>query len=174
MSFIELKHNMEVAHRLYNLPGKCQKIHGHSMVVTLRVHGEIKPGGILHGFLGQQFEFGAMKKSFRSYLDDHYDHQLLLNKVDPWAGPIFQLKSDYSQSVDGDPAAYLLDSTQKFLPGLVPCEEDPTTENIAKWIAEKMCEMFDAHVEVFVQETATNGVGVFASRLPLHEGVVVQ
>ena len=103
---LQVRHNIEVAHRLSLLPGKCERIHGHSMWVTLELRGHrIDESGRLGGL-----DFGAIKKAFRAHLDNTYDHHLLLNGDDHLA--------------------------ELPLPGLRLCEGDPSTENLAKWIAE--------------------------------------
>lgn len=133
--FITVRHNIEVAHRLYELPGKCENIHGHSMWVTLTLQGTLDEHGILGGV-----EFGTLKKEFRGYLDETYDHRLLLNPDDPFAQPNALLPG-------------------QTLPGLQVCKADPTTENIVKWIRDHMLatEYGDMVHAVEVQETHVNG-----------------
>lgn len=145
---ISVRHNIEVAHRLLLLPGKCENIHGHSMQVELMIFGAVNDKGILAGL-----EFGTVKKQFRSYLDETYDHHLLLNDKDPWStllAPV--LGNEVDRLVQSD-----------VLPGLVTLPGDPTTENIARWIGEWAYETFGGntaagirHFQVIVDETATN------------------
>jgi 6-pyruvoyl-tetrahydropterin synthase len=123
---IAVKHNIEVAHRLYELPGKCEQIHGHSMWVTMHLDGVMNDKGILAGI-----EYGDLKKLFRGYLDSEYDHRLLLNATDPFAHPLFQMQRNEEGEFD-------LSGGQVFLPGLQTFVGDPTTENIARWITEYM------------------------------------
>lgn len=147
MNTLMVKHNMEVAHRLSMLPGKCEQIHGHSMQVQLSLVGaEINENGIAGGI-----DFGALKKEFRAYIDHFYDHQLHLNKDDPWARQ-FRLKSD---------------AEPERLPGLVTHPGDPTVENLAMWICQDFaklmvsswpdCGVKELHVDI--RETGTNGAG---------------
>lgn len=75
---IAVRHNIEVAHRLWQLPGKCEAIHGHSMWVRLELHGELDERGLLAGM-----DFGAVKRAYRQHLDTHFDHRLLLDADDP-------------------------------------------------------------------------------------------
>src|SRR5215213_10102636 len=82
---LKVKHNIEVAHRLLLLPGKCQNIHGHGMVVTLRIQTQLGEEGYALGPDGTTLEFGVIKKHFRNYLDTTWDHHLHLNENDPWA-----------------------------------------------------------------------------------------
>lgn len=150
MPAITLKHNMEVAHRLLNLPGKCRQIHGHSMVVELKLYVQIDIGYAVNGIL-EVLDFGDVKRSFRKYIDEKYDHHLLLNQDDPWAQPI--------ETVE----AYANATGAAQLPGLVPTPGDPSVENLATWIAEWAAEEFICDVEVTIHETATNSVSVGAS-----------
>lgn len=138
---IGVKHNIEVAHRLFELPGKCEAIHGHSMWVTLKLKGIVDQHGILEGV-----EFGALKKDFRAYLDDVYDHHVLLNKSDPWAKLITLYR---------DPHDARNDRTER-LPGLRITDGDPTTENIARWVGELMQESYSLVHSVEVWETSVN------------------
>lgn len=117
-NLIAVKHNIEVAHRLFLLKGQCENIHGHSMWVTLWLKGELNEAGILGGV-----DFGSLKATFRNYLDTVYDHHLLLNEADPVA--------DYVTFSDDENNTVL---SADGLPGLTRCAGDPTTENIAKWI----------------------------------------
>lgn len=138
-NFIAVRHNIEVAHRLFDLPGKCEQIHGHSMWVTLYLKGTLDPYGIL-----EAIDFSSLKKSFRSYLDETYDHRLLLNASDPFAGPVWRLNGDGELG------------EQMFLPGLQAMANDPTTENLAMWIGEDMADRYEQVSAVEVWETSVN------------------
>lgn len=146
MQTIGVRHNIEVAHRLFTTPGKCENIHGHSMWVTLTLHGEVGHTGMVAGL-----DFGDIKKEFRTYLDTNYDHRILLNAADPFAGGLF--RSDSAGRPSG---------SRGTLPGLNATEGDPTTENIARWVGERMRSTFNLmetgiqRVEVEVWETHVN------------------
>lgn len=148
-NFIKVRHNMEVAHRLLNLPGKCQQIHGHSMMVELTIDGNLDQHGILEGL-----DFSNIKKRFRKYLDTTYDHHLLLNEADPWAQPV-GLDMHISEASAGKAVGPI-----ERLPGLQTTPGDPTVENLAKWIGEWAAKEFQLpDVIVYVEETRTNGAG---------------
>lgn len=128
-----VRHNIEVAHRLSLLPGKCEAIHGHSMWVELELTGVVDDRGLLAGL-----DFGGVKRAFRGYLDTEFDHRLLLNASDPLADLAF------------GPGR---------LPGLRVCPGDPSTENIAAWVGRWALEVFGAETtggSVVVQETHVN------------------
>jgi 6-pyruvoyl-tetrahydropterin synthase len=141
---ITLKHNMEIAHRLFLMPGKCQQIHGHSMQVELTLQGMPNKNGIFEGL-----DFSDVKKRFRSYLDGHYDHHLLLNTDDPWARPLYN-HSELTDNMDFEHMGHL--------PGLVRVDGDPTTENLVKWIGHWALQEFKLPCRVTIQETGTNAV----------------
>src|SRR5687768_2138149 len=156
MSYLEVRHNIEVAHRLFDLKGKCEAIHGHSMWVTMRLHGHINTSGVLEGL-----DFGGVKKHFREYLDTHYDHKLLLNEKDPFAQLVASKEVIKAAVHPNDEVQDLLRTEDIFtlLPGLVAVPGDPTTENIARWVAKWSVGIFGLAVDVHVQETHVNGAG---------------
>lgn len=136
---LEVRHNMEVAHRLFQSPGKCENIHGHSMWVTMTLYGYVDNTGKVAGL-----DFGDVKKKFRGELDTKYDHHLLLNENDPWAQSLGNGCNCYPEETH-------------TLPGLVRCEGDPTTENLAYWIWQWASLTFDVRGhEVHVAETDVN------------------
>ena len=100
-------------------------------------------------------EFGDVKKEFRRHLDDNYDHKLLLNKDDPWSRRLVRPEKEAGQGF-----------RQGHLPGLVKVEGDPSTENLAGWIAAWAAEAFSCDVTVTIQETETNSVRRSASAFP--------
>lgn len=138
-------HSMQIGHRLFLQPGKCQNIHGHSMKVHLTLWGNIDDNGIFEGR-----DFGQIKKTFREHLDSKYDHKLLLNKDDPYARPIAFIQDNVGDMIE----------EPKTLPGLVACNGDPTTENIARWIANWASYAFQLDCDVTVDETDSNSIAV--------------
>lgn len=136
-------HNMELAHRLFTLPGKCQNIHGHGMKVSLGLLAEMDSYGYAIALDGTPIEFGNVKKTFRAYIDEVFDHHLHLNQDDPWASElVFQSGIEAGR-----------------LPGLQIWPGDPSTENFAVWIYEAMQKTFNFTIlNVEIAETGTNGV----------------
>jgi len=153
VSSLIVRHNIEVAHRLYeSIPGdKCENIHGHSMLVELAIHGHVDSKGLLEGL-----SFGEVKRSFRGYLDEWFDHHLLLNGKDPLAGFLATKSNIDAYYTEGIPQEFWT------LPGLQDMDGDPTTENIAKWIAEWCTDTFHLMCDVTVHETAVNAAKVCA------------
>lgn len=150
MSEIAVKHNIEVAHRLFELPGKCENIHGHSMWVTLKIEGQLNDKGILSGI-----EYGALKKVFRGHLDTEYDHRLLLNASDPFAGELMAVRRGSEGQIHEDSTGGLR------LPGLQACPGDPTTENIARWVLEHMKYVLTVDMDMGVDDIRALDVTVW-------------
>lgn len=156
-ALLTVKHNIEVAHRLSMTPGKCENIHGHSMMIELCIRGEINEAGLLvpnaHATEVNAnktpLEFGELKFWFRDVLDSNLDHRLLLNNNDPL--------------LVGQPPEH---GRSLVYPGLIRFPGDPTTENIAKWIYEAAYRQFiqmelqpmagRSMMHVTVQETQVN------------------
>lgn len=135
MQSIKVRHNCEMAHRLFETPGKCENIHGHSWWVELEIGGDVDEHGLLGGI-----DFGIAKMALRSYLDDNFDHRVLLNEHDQFAGDLTIGQVDLQ------------------LPGLKTMEGDPTTENFAKMIGQHMRALFGLKFQyrVTVWETKVN------------------
>lgn len=140
MYTIDIGHNFETAHRLDSpdAPKKCVSIHGHSWWVTVTIEGETLDDD------GMLVEFGAFKKAWRSWLDTHVDHHLVLRQGDPMIEAV--------RSVYPDSRLWILD-------------ESPTTEVIARRLWVEASLVLDAvrppdmHVRVrrvHVQETRVN------------------
>jgi len=167
---VGIKHNIEIAHRLYETKGKCEQIHGHSMWVTVKFEALMGDNGMAQHYTDEgmkPLEYGDIKKNVRGFLDEWFDHKLLLNQCDPWAGPIFmaeEIKSEVtlkeateSDLAPGDLMQAKLLGQQSFLPGLMPCDGDPTTENIGKWIYGHCLSVLQLPVQsVEVWETSVN------------------
>lgn len=117
MITIKVKHTLQMAHRLWNLPGKCQNIHGHTWDVTLIMAGEPDIRGIV-------LDYHEVKAAWRGWLDREFDHRLVLH--------------------DGDPLLIRTDAFIKNLyPGLVMFERPPTVENLAAHMTEKAQALFN-------------------------------
>jgi 6-pyruvoyltetrahydropterin/6-carboxytetrahydropterin synthase len=138
MFTVEINHNFEAAHRLYGegSPEKCVSIHGHSWQVTATLCGDaLDANGIL-------IEFGAFKRAWRAWLDDHLDHHLILCDRDPMGDAI---RAVYPQS------------------RILALPQNPTTEVLAAYIfaqTQRVLAAVPGHaarlLRVHVQETRVN------------------
>jgi len=177
---ITVSHNAETAHRLFRTPGKCQRIHGHSYRIHLRLTGEVDEQGLLAGI-----DYGTLKASFRGFIDAYLDHQLLLNENDPFASDLFGAPESgigssnvvvHNTSVMSGGASGGggggSTSVRHVLPGLRRCAADPTTENLAMWIGKwaqvKLGVPGIFSVAVDVDETPSNAASWHAGMGTVH------
>jgi 6-pyruvoyltetrahydropterin/6-carboxytetrahydropterin synthase len=136
---IEIRHNVESAHRFYaaTSSSKCRNIHGHSWLITLTLAAPQLDNQ------GMVLEFGQIKRVWRDWLDTHVDHGIMLHSGDPMIAAI--------QSVEPDARIFAL-------------PQDPTTENVAEFLfhqAQALLEQLtvgnQVHVQqIHVQETHVN------------------
>lgn len=82
---VQLNHHFDAAHRLPHLAGennKCASLHGHTWHVTLGITGPVQDDMTV-------VEFGGVKKAFRHFVDEAFDHGTLIGLDDPLL-PVFQ------------------------------------------------------------------------------------
>jgi len=145
---IFVKHNAEIAHRLSQLPGKCQQIHGHSLQFTIELRVAVDENGIARtGEGGFQLDFAYVKSVVRRYIDEQFDHHLLLNAEDPLV---------YRPEIPNQEGTLL--NPETYYPGLVTMPGDPTIENIAMWVGQYLVDVINPKgIEIRIDETNTNG-----------------
>jgi 6-pyruvoyltetrahydropterin/6-carboxytetrahydropterin synthase len=111
-------------HRLLNYDGKCKHLHGHNgrLVIVLEAE-ELDERGML-------VDFGDIKRSVRTWVDNELDHRMILNRHDPII--------PYLRSIN-EPM-YLIDW-------------NPTAENIARLVYEYAAKQGLPVREVLLWET---------------------
>jgi 6-pyruvoyltetrahydropterin/6-carboxytetrahydropterin synthase len=64
-------------HRLTDYEGKCARLHGHqgTVDVALASRGLDKAGMV--------FDFGVIKRFVKGWVDENWDHRMILNEADP-------------------------------------------------------------------------------------------
>lgn len=99
---ITRKHEIHCGHRVYGHEGKCRNLHGHAYVFHLTCEAEELDA------LGRVIDFGVIKSLLCQWLEDNWDHRMLIWSEDPIL-----------------PQFLLLD------PSVVSVPFNPTAENIA-------------------------------------------
>jgi 6-pyruvoyltetrahydropterin/6-carboxytetrahydropterin synthase len=99
-------------HRLYQHGGKCEYFHGHNYIADFYVTGE----SVDH--VGRIIDFAELKRLFKGWLDEHWDHGFLLDQKDE----------------NGINAIKSVTPTKYFL-----LPYNPTAENMAKYLLETVC-----------------------------------
>jgi len=114
-------------HRLLNHDGKCRYLHGHNGIV------EIDLGAESLDKMGMVIDFSRVSEVVKTWIDDNFDHRMLLRHDDPMTAALKQA---------GEPVFTM--------------DENPTAENIAKliWTAARNAGLQVAEVRVW--ETSTS------------------
>lgn len=143
MHTVTVRHNFETAHRLYDLgPGqKCWNVHGHSWWV------EIDVSAYSLDSRGMVVEFGEFKKAIRTFIDEDFDHGIMLNNNDPLV-EVMRTQGCKVATFHADPTVEAVATTIEILAGgtLLGVAHAPNA-----WIS-----------AVRVQETHVNGASVTA------------
>lgn len=111
-------------HRLLDYPGKCRHLHGHNGTAVITLESASLDQ------LGMVVDFSRLKAEVGGWIDNHLDHRMILHKDDP-------------------ALAYLLAQGEPIF----VMDRNPTAENIARLIFEKVREAGFPVVEVKLWET---------------------
>lgn len=123
---IGIEHTVQMGHRLWNLPGLCTNLHGHTWTVFLKLHGQRQKNGLM-------LDYHKVKKEFRDYLDQNFDHRLCLDESDPLIKHILYQRKEGDKQISQARRQEMLDA---LYPGLVTVNFLPSTENMAElWAA---------------------------------------
>lgn len=99
-------------HRLHRHGGKCEFFHGHNYVADFYVTGEETD------HVGRVIDFAELKRLFKGWIDEHWDHGFILNDCD----------------ANGIAAAKMVEPCKYFL-----MPYNPTAENMARYLLEEVC-----------------------------------
>ena len=99
------KHEIHTGHRVYGHQGKCCNLHGHSYVFHFHCSSNKLND------MGMVIDFGVIKSTLCQWLEDNYDHRLLLWEKDPIATQLSVID-----------------------PSVVIVPYNPTAENIAEYV----------------------------------------
>ncbi len=102
----------EAGHRLVNHESKCATLHGHSYEVHIFCESAKLDQ------LGRVIDFAAIKESVGSWIEEHWDHTMLLFK--------------------DDPALSFIKKCPSHKPVFV-CDFNPTAENLAAYLLDEIC-----------------------------------
>ena len=117
-------------HRLLNYEGKCRHLHGHNGRAVIVLEAPRLDA------LGMVVDFGRIKQVVGGWVNEHFDHKMILRRDDPAVAPLRQ---------QGEPV---------FL-----TDDNPTAECLAKLIFEvARAEGFPV-VEVHLWETDDSYAG---------------
>lgn len=117
--------------------GKCNQLHGHNWRAEFAVEGPLDDKGMVIDFAN----FGIMKV----WINDNLDHRFLVKTNHLMLSPYFHSDDEFDVEINEL--------------GIVPIEFNPTSENMAWWLAHKCAELMNLEIEditVTVWETCTS------------------
>lgn len=125
-------HDFCAGHRVYGHENKCAQLHGHNY----RVHFTVAPKNLKLDSIGRVIDFSIIKQKLCQWIEDHWDHKMLL--------------------VHFDPAIRLIREADSL--SLVILDFNPTAENMAQYLVETVAptlfnNMDVELIEVTLEET---------------------
>lgn len=112
------KLEFDAAHRVMLHESKCKYLHGHRYVVEASFTAKDNTNTL--DTLGRVIDFGVIKTVLGAWLDEHWDHNVILCKKDEKLGHM--INTELSQNV------YFMD-------------DNPTAENMADYLLRVICPM---------------------------------
>lgn len=112
---ITRKIEFDYGHRVLGHEGKCRHLHGHHGVAEVTVRApELDP-------LGRVVDFSVLKTLIKGWVDEHWDHNILLNLEDPQFPHFLETEERRPYAFEGNPtveliARELFGVCQRFLP----------------------------------------------------------
>lgn len=135
--------HFEMAHTLYEYDGLCRNIHGHSYNLEVTLIGEPRKEPN-HPKDGMVMDFSDLKKIVNTEIVDRFDHALMVNRLIPETQ---------------------LELLKKTTNRIIIVDFQPTSENIAAFIAEILQQHLPTDVTLFsirLFETVTSFAEWFA------------
>jgi 6-pyruvoyltetrahydropterin/6-carboxytetrahydropterin synthase len=102
----------DAAHRILNHESKCKNLHGHRYALEATFAAQDLDD------LGRVIDFGVIRELLGNWIDDNFDHNTILSIKDKSLGE--KIAAETGQKI------YYLN-------------ENPTAENIAKYLLEEIC-----------------------------------
>lgn len=141
MLTVTRKFEFDAGHRVLMHESKCKHLHGHRYVaeVTVTAPG-LDP-------IGRVIDFGVLKMLIGGWIDDHWDHNMILHPDDPLS------VLHYHPAVCIRHSPPMVRSSDVFgrEPFLMPPEQNPTAENMAKLLFHQVGALLKPHPELTVR-----------------------
>lgn len=120
---ITRRFEFDAAHRVYGHEGKCANLHGHRYVALVTVLAPRLDE------LGRVVDFSILKEVIGKWIDENWDHNILLNSEDPMGQVIWEHTRKEIRLLDSK--SLILKNPFFFI------DENPTAENIAAYLLNK-------------------------------------
>lgn len=112
-------HDISCGHRVVGHEGKCRGLHGHNYRIHFECIGPLDD-------IGRVIDFSVIKSELCNWLEDVWDHKMLLWSKDPVAAMQYQRRYNGPEQDDQE----LYDAMNS----IVQVPFNPTAENMAKFL----------------------------------------
>lgn len=118
-------HDISAGHRVFGHENKCSALHGHNY----RIHFTCAsvPGGL--DTIGRVIDFGVIKSKLCMWLEDNWDHKMLLWERDPLCRVLRNL-----EMMDTDGTDQWIEACEQAGASVVPLQFNPTAEEMAAYL----------------------------------------
>lgn len=131
----------DAGHRVLNHQGKCRHLHGHRYVAEITAVADDLDD------LSMVVDFSCLKAVIGSWIDEHWDHNMMLHAADPLLRVIDRFTNTHLEQSN---LTMLIFGTEKE-PYVMPEGMNPTAEAIAEELFRRSNELLgDARVPVRV------------------------
>lgn len=162
MSFSRIHRSLEfdAGHRVLRHESKCAHLHGHRYKAVISVQSDhLDP-------LGRVIDYGVIKTLIGKWIDDNWDHNLLLHPDDPLLKAVRVFDGKARQEIRGFASAASTPYADSIFGGKAPyifpaC--NPTAENIASVLFERAEFLLGEHA------AKTTGPRLKLSRVRIYE-----
>lgn len=129
MNQITRRLEFDAGHRLVGHESKCANLHGHRYVaeVTCQADGLDDVGRVV--------DFSVVKQKVGGWIDEYWDHNMILNEKDSLIAIIRDLDSNHFRSIEHEVAGWCEMIFGSKDPYLLPF--NPTAENMVKYLFAK-------------------------------------
>jgi 6-pyruvoyltetrahydropterin/6-carboxytetrahydropterin synthase len=101
-------HDLSVGHRVVGHENKCRWLHGHNYRIHFHVSGKLDA-------VGRVMDFGVIKTRLCQWLEDRWDHKLLLWQKDPFIDALLALEGYVAESIVRVPFNPTAENMAEFL-----------------------------------------------------------
>lgn len=136
---ITRRFRFDAAHRVHGHPGKCQYLHGHGYMAEVSIYAS----QLNH--LGMVFDFGIIKDLIGGWIEERWDHNVLLHSDDVLARMFTSSGGVVWDGLNQVSPSQLFAGKSPFI---MPCHApNPTAENIARVLLETSVEIIQHYCE---------------------------
>lgn len=99
MTTVERYHDISMGHRVVGHENKCKHLHGHNYRIHFTCTAETLDS------LGRVIDFGVIKQRLCEWLEEHWDHKMMIWEQDPLLDALSQIAPDDLVIVPFNPTA---------------------------------------------------------------------